>query len=201
MTAISRKAFLIIIIISVLIYLGLVWLGVFIVLLVLIFSISMFCFDLILNQFLRKLAKRIFSILFLLSIAVFVKLVVIDIYRIPSGSMENELYPGDVVAVNKLKYGPRLPQSPFEIPLVNLVFYMNKNARSRIKEIWWDYHRWNGITEIKQGDIFVFNSTWDKNYIMIKRCVGLPGDSLAIKKGEIYTNSTIFFSNETVKEN
>lgn len=55
--------------------------------------------------------------------------------------MENLLYPGDVIVVNKLEYGPRLPRSPFEIPWINLAFYMNKEARSRIKENWWDYYR------------------------------------------------------------
>lgn len=115
--------------------------------------------------------------------------------------MKNMLYPGDVIVVNKLEYGSRLPRSPFEIPWINIAFYFNDNAKKRIKEDWWEYKRVSGISTIKQGDVFVFNSIWNKDYILVKRCVGLPGDTLSIKKGEIDTNSLLFNSPETVKNN
>lgn len=115
--------------------------------------------------------------------------------------MESMLYPNDVIAVNKLKYRPKLPQSPFDIPLVNIGFYLNENARTRTTKYWWKYSRWNGITTVQQGDIFVFNSTWDHNFIMVKRCVGLPRDTLKIENGEIYKNSILFKSPKTVKNN
>jgi signal peptidase I len=184
-----------------LIVLGLVWLAIILVLFAVTYSISFRYILLIRHIFLRKMVTGVFLFLLLLSSTICIKLLAFDIYKIPSSSMENMLYPGDVIVVNKLQYGPKLPRSPFEIPWVNLGFYMNKNARSRMKETWWDYNRLGGTTTIKQGDVFVFNSTWNKDFILVKRCVGLPGDTLIIKKGEIYTNSIVFNSPETVKNN
>jgi signal peptidase I len=40
----------------------------------------------------------------------------IEIYSIPSGSMEDTLLSGDKILVNKLVYGPKLPASPYDIP-------------------------------------------------------------------------------------
>lgn len=184
-----------------LVMLGLVWLVITILIFALIYKIALNYISLLRYTIFRKMIKGIFLFIFLLSATICVKLLAFDIYKIPSSSMENMLYPGDVIAVNKFQYGPKLPRSPFEIPWVNLAFYANKNARARIKETWWDYSRWGGTTTIKQGDVFVFNSTWNKDFILVKRCVGLPGDTLRIKKGEIYTNSIVFNSPETVKNN
>jgi signal peptidase I len=199
MTKTHKKNILIIILALFLVVLGLVWLAIILILFTVIYGISFHYIPLIRYVFLRKMVTGVFLFLLLLSSTLSIKLLAFDIYKIPSSSMENILYPGDVIVVNKLKYGPKLPQSPFEIPWVNLVFYMNKNARARIKDTWWDYSRWNGTTTIKQGDVFVFNSMWKKDFILVKRCIGLPGDTLSIKKGEIYTNTTLFNSPSTVK--
>lgn len=200
MTKKHKKA-LTIILALLLVLLGLVWLAVILVVFAVTYSLALRYIPLIRNAILRKMVSGFFLIILLLSSTICIKLLAFDIYKIPSSSMENMLYPGDVIAVNKLKYGPKLPRSPFEIPWVNLGFYMNKNARARMKETWWDYVRWEGTTTIKQGDVFVFNSTWNKDFILVKRCVGLPGDTLRIKKGEIYTNCILFNSPETVKNN
>ena len=105
--------------------------------------------------------------------------------------MNNTLYTNDVIVVNKLKYGPKLPRSPFEIPWVNIAFYFNDNARKRIKENWWDYKRLTGTTTIKNGDVVVFNMPFGstKNMIIVKRCMGISGDTIAIKKGDVYINN------------
>lgn len=201
MTKTPKKAFSIIILALFLIVLGLVWLAIILLVFAATYSLALRYIPLIRYHFLRKTIKGIFLFLFLLSSTISIKLLAFDIYKIPSSSMENMLYPGDIIVVNKLQYGPKLPRSPFEIPWVNLGFYMNKNARARIKETWWDYSRWGGTTTIKQGDIFVFNSVWDKDFILVKRCLGVSGDTLCIKKGEVYTNSILFNSPETVKNN
>lgn len=115
--------------------------------------------------------------------------------------MENMLFTEDVILVNKLKYGPRLPRSPFDIPWVNIAFYFNKNAKKRINDNWWGYKRLSGTTTIKQGDIFVFNSTWKKEFVLVKRCLALPSDRLHIKDGKIYTNNNLFTEPNSVKNN
>jgi signal peptidase I len=200
MTKKHKKA-LTIILALLLVLLGLVWLAIILVLFAVTYSLALRYIPLIRNAILRKTIKGIFLFLLLLSSTICIKLLAFDIYKIPSSSMENMLYPGDVIMVNKLKYGPKLPRSPFEIPWVNIAFYFNDNAKKRIKEDWWGDKRLSATTTIKQGDIFVFNSTWNKDFILVKRCVGLPGDTLKIKKGEIYTNSILFNSPETVKNN
>ncbi|WP_155960712.1 signal peptidase I [Flavobacterium daejeonense] len=149
----------------------------------------------------KKTVKPVILFLVILSLVIIIRLLVFDIYKIPSSSMENLLYPGDVIVINKLEYGPRLPRSPFDIPWINIAFYFNDKAKKRIKEDWWDYKRVSGTSTIKQGDIFVFNSTWNKNYILVKRCVALPGDTLNIKNAAIYTNNKLFASPDTEKNN
>ncbi len=133
----------------------------------------------------------IISIIF--SISISMRIFLIEIYTIPSSSMENSLLPGDKVLVNKLNYGARLPRSPFEIPWVNLAFYLNKKARSHIDSVWYEYHRLKGFSEIKKGDIIVFNMPSNRGKLLIKRCVGLPGETLQIK------NSVIFCNNQKIK--
>ncbi|WP_228520507.1 signal peptidase I [Flavobacterium sp. CSZ] len=150
-------------------------------------------------SFFKKIIKCIVVFLFVLSSLILTKLFILDVFKIPSSSMENLLYPGDIIVVNKLKYGPKLPRSPFDIPLVNLAFYKNKNALSKIKSNWWNYNRLAGTTAIKTGDVFVFSLDISRKYFVVKRCVGLPGDTIKIIKGEVYTNSRRYNSPETVK--
>jgi signal peptidase I len=184
-----------------LVVLGLVWFAIILILFTVIYIISFRYIPLIRSVFLRKMVTGVFLFFLLLSSTICIKLLAFDIYKIPSSSMENMLYPDDVIVVNKLKYGPRLARSPFEIPWVNLAFYFNENAKKRIKEDWWDYKRLSGTSTIKQGDVFVFNSVWSKDYILIKRCTALPGDTLRIKDGGVYTNNKLFASPDTEKNN
>jgi signal peptidase I len=179
--------------------LGLVWLAISVMLFSVIYNVALRFIALIRYGFLREMVKGVFLFVFLLSTSICIKLLAFDVYKIPSPSMENMLYEGDVIVVNKLQYGPKLPRSPFEIPWINIAFYFNDNAKKRIKEDWWDYKRLSGTSTIKQGDVFVFNSVWSKDYILVKRCVGLSGDVLCLKDGEIYTNNKLFIAPGTVK--
>ena len=96
-------------------------------------------------------------------------------FRIPSDSMEPELIIGDNVLVYKMSIGPRL----FNI------FASMRNEQT-------DIYRIPGFKKIDRNDILVFNfphpNSWDKieMHILkyyIKRCVGLPGDTLSIRNG------------------
>lgn len=197
----TQKKALIIILALILAMLGLVWLAIILILFAITYSIALRYIPLIRYGFLRKMVKGIFLFLLMLSSTICIKLLAFDIYKIPSSSMENMLYPGDVIMVNKLQYGPKLPRSPFEIPWVNLAFYINKDARARMKKTWWDYTRWGGTTTIKQGDVFVFSLNTSLTYFVVKRCVALPGDTLQVDNGEIYTNAILYHSPKTVKNN
>lgn len=131
-------------------------------------------------------------------IAIATRVLMFDIYNIPSSSMEGSLLVGDKMVVSKLQYGPRLPESPFEIPWVNILFYINKEARANMDSVWWDYKRFNGYTKIKRKDVVVFNNTTDAKSFYIKRCVGLPGDHISIKNGVVYINKEALVMPETL---
>lgn len=106
---------------------------------------------------------------------------------IPSTSMEGTLFKGDYVYVNKLAYGSRIPITPLSIPFTDR---------------WLDwlelpYWRLPGYSEVRINDIIVFNLPTDTavpidcRELYIKRCVGLPGDTFAIVRGQISLNGKI----------
>lgn len=153
------------------------------------------------NKILRNLINTCFLLLFILTIIISTKLFAFDIYKIPSVSMENTLYPEDIILVNKIKYGAKLPCSPYEIPWVNLVFYLNDKRKKTLKENLWPYKRISGLEKIKQGDVFVFNSVSNENDILVKRCVALAGDTIKIENAKVYTNNKLYLSNDFEKNN
>lgn len=103
--------------------------------------------------------------------------------------MEDTLIPGDQIIVSKLHYGSRLPRSPFEISWVNVLFYLNKNARSHIDSTWFKYKRLNGFSKISRNDVVVFDFPGkNRGPFYIKRCIGLPGETVKIKHGLVYCN-------------
>lgn len=82
---------------------------------------------------------------------------------IPSAGMENSLFRGERILINKWSYGLRLP-------LMSL----------------FSYHRWRE-REVEKEDIVVFNNpasttqpVIDRREVFISRCVGVPGDTLLI---------------------
>ncbi|GHT14395.1 signal peptidase I [Bacteroidia bacterium] len=104
--------------------------------------------------------------------------------------MEDTLLSGDKIIVNKLVYGPRMPASPYEIPWINLIWYLKADDSTNIDSLYWNYHRLKGFSKIKQDDVIVFNApfTNNRNNFLIKRCVALPGDTLIIKDGLVNIN-------------
>ena len=144
------------------------------------------------NRYLKIAFKSVFNLVAFFLIVLGLKIFVFGVYKIPSSSMKNALFPKDVIVVNKLKYGPKLPRSPFEIPFINIAYYFNENARKRIKKSWWPHKRLSGTDAIKKGDVFVFNSLWDKDFVLVKRCIAVSGDTLQIEKGVVYNNGKVF---------
>jgi signal peptidase I len=98
----------------------------------------------------------------LLLVALVVRVVIIEPYRIPSGSMLPTLEIGDQVFINKFIYGVRLPFTnwvPFQI-----------------------------IRAPAAGDVIVFENPVDASKDFIKRVVGVPGDKVELKEGVVYLN-------------
>jgi signal peptidase I len=148
----------------------------------------------------RKKKWISFSI-FILAVVLFsigIRLFLIEIYNIPSNSMEDTLSPGDNILMSKLSYGPRLPLSPFEIPLINIGFVLNKKLRAKTDSVFWEYKRLHGFSQIEYNHVVVFNLP-GKSKVLIKRCMGLPGDTLMIKNGEVYINQKELAQKGSVK--
>ncbi|MGM0497301.1 MAG: signal peptidase I [Bacteroidota bacterium] len=116
--------------------------------------------------------------------AIFIRVFFFEIYNIPSGSMKNTLLPGDVVVVNKLVYGPDLPQSLEEVPWLN-IFYTGKDNESTKPG-----KRLKGFGKMKHQDIIVFDHPSESN-VYVKRCAGLPGDSLKLSGHRLFVNNKL----------
>ncbi len=82
-------------------------------------------------------------------------------YRVPTGSLEPTVVPGDLIAVDQFSYGVRLPIT-----------------RSKIFS----------VGEPKTGDIALFH--WPVNFpvIFVKRVIGIPGDHIVYKNKILYIN-------------
>lgn len=151
-----------------------------------------------------KSKKRLGTILSLFAVfivAISMRIFFIEIFAIPSGSMEDTLLPGDKVLVTKLNYGPRMPYSPYEIPWLNLFWYLQAKAATNTDSIIWHYTRLEGFSKVKTGDVIVFgHPLWGKrDNFFVKRCIGLPGDTLEIRNGEVNLNRKVFSEPEYVK--
>lgn len=103
---------------------------------------------------------------------------VYELRSIPSESMVPALQVGDRVAVAKFAYGYNRNSIPFGLGLL-VMGDDQKNPEER----------WFGSAP-KRGDVIVFQHPFDTNKVMIKRLVGLPGDSVEVKGGRLYLNDS-----------
>jgi signal peptidase I len=102
------------------------------------------------------------SICIAVILAFFVRTFVVQAFKIPTGSMENNLLIGDHLLVNKFLFAPTLTS------LENLLL---------------------PIDPIRRGDILVFKYPEDPERDFIKRVIGLPGDTLELRNKKVYINS------------
>jgi signal peptidase I len=137
------------------------------------------------------------AIVFAVIAAMLVRTFLIEAYVIPSGSMEGSLLPGDYLFVSKISYGGRTPITPVAFPFAHntLPYFYTKSYWDGIKL---PYYRLPGLSTVKRGDVVVFNYPMDadspyyrpldkrENYI--KRCQGIPGDTLTIVDAQVYVN-------------
>ncbi|MBO0358812.1 signal peptidase I [Hymenobacter sp. BT186] len=133
------------------------------------------------------------AILFAVVAATLIRWATFEAYTIPTPSMEDSLLVGDYLFVSKLHYGPRTPQTPLQIPLTHQTLW-GTGLKSYSDAIQLPSYRLPGFSEVKSGDVVVFNVPFESqhpadlrtNYI--KRCVAVAGDVLEIKDTQVFIN-------------
>ncbi len=179
------------------------------------------------NKTLRTIMSWIDAIVYALVLVYFLFLFIGQNYQIPSSSLEKSLLTGDFLWVNKVVYGPRVPQTPLHFPLAQNTLPI-LNCKSYIETPQLDYHRLKGLRNVERMDIVVFNfpagdtvalkmpnpdyytlcqergrdavrnnkdvfgdiiyRPVDRRDNYVKRCLGLPGETLQIRDGIVYVN-------------
>jgi len=156
------------------------------------------------------------SILFAVVAATIVHTYFIQPYTIPTSSLEKSLLVGDFLFVSKFHFGARVPMTTIAAPMVHdtipvikkkSYLFDDNNENSFFNKLSLPYMRIPGLQKIKHNDIVVFSWPADSSYSMsvnnpdrkynkpidkktnyVKRCVGLPGDSLKIIDSYVYIN-------------
>jgi signal peptidase I len=93
-------------------------------------------------------------------LSLFVRTWVVQAFKIPTGSMENNLLIGDHLLVNKFVFGPAAGLERAVLPMRG----------------------------IRRGDIVVFKYPDEPERDFIKRVIGLPGETVELRNKKVYVN-------------
>jgi signal peptidase I len=116
------------------------------------------------QPFKKSVVREYFeSIVIAVVLALFVRTWVVQAFKIPTGSMENNLLIGDHLLVNKFVFGP----TPLAIGRHTLP-----------------------VRPIRRGDIVVFKYPEEPDRDFIKRVIGLPGETVEVREKKVYINGT-----------
>lgn len=88
--------------------------------------------------------------------ATLIRTFIFEAYTIPTPSMEKSLLVNDFLFVNKIAYGPRVPQTPLSFPFVHNLM-PNSQVPSYLKWIQLPYNRLPGYRTVQRNDVVVFN--------------------------------------------
>jgi signal peptidase I len=87
----------------------------------------------------------------------------LEAFQIPSGSMERTLLAGDFLFVNKAVYGAQIPGTNARLP---------------------------GFNTPQRGDVIVFAYPKDPTLSYVKRVIGIGGDTVEMRIGQVYVNGS-----------
>ena len=144
------------------------------------------------------------ALVFAITAATLVHNYFIQPYIIPTGSLEKTLLIGDFLFVSKFHYGARAPMTAVAFPMVHDTLPIVK-TKSYLDFPQLPYFRLPGFQKVERNEIVVFS--WpadtvrqffvkekgvrkpiDKKSNYVKRCVGIPGDTLSVVDGFVYIN-------------
>ena len=94
-------------------------------------------------------------------IFVLLRTFLVQTFVITSGSMEDTLLVGDFLVVNRAGIGSRVPFTDLRIP---------------------------GYSRPRRGDVIVFDPAHEVKLMLVKRLVGMPGDTLSMRNRQLYLN-------------
>lgn len=133
------------------------------------------------------------ALMFALVVATFIRWSTFEAFAIPSSSMEKSLLTGDYLFVSKLHYGSRTPITPVQVPLSHQTIW-GTDIPSYSDIIQLPYFRLPGFSALRHNDAVVFNHPGEearpidlKTYL-VKRCIGVAGDTILIQKRQVYLN-------------
>ena len=101
------------------------------------------------------------SLLIALLLFFFITTFLIKTFVIISGSMEDTLLVGDLLLVNRAAVGSKVPGTSFRIP---------------------------GYSQPERGQIFVLDPPHEEELMLVKRMMGLPGDTLEMRDKVLFVN-------------
>ncbi len=127
-----------------------------------------------------KIFEELRILIVLIIVAFTIKSTLVEIYVVPTGSMENTILTGDMLIGNKFIYGMRTPIW-IGIPYTRIGF-----------DIPW--FRLPAFKNIGNGDVTIFEFPRDPFQKYVKRCIGIAGDKVEINNGTILINNdTLIF--------
>src|SRR5438105_1593944 len=116
------------------------------------------------RPFRKSTAREYFeSIVIAVILALFIRTFVVQAFKIPTGSMEQNLLIGDHLLVNKFIFGST----------------SSSLARVLLP-----------VAEVKRRDVIVFKFPEEPDRDFIKRIVGLPGETVELRRKKVYINGT-----------
>jgi signal peptidase I len=107
------------------------------------------------------------SIIIAVILALIIRTLVVQAFKIPSASMEDTMLIGDHLLVNKFIYGLR-------VPFVD--------------------DRFLKIRDPQRGDVIVFEYPEDPSKDFIKRVIGTPGDTIQVINKKVYVNGKLYMN-------
>ena len=145
------------------------------------------------NQKKSRIREWSEAIFFAVIAASIIRTFTIEAFQIPTSSMEGTLLRGDFLFVSKVHYGAKTPKTPLAFPFMHHSMPV-LGVPAYLDWIELPSFRFPAFQDIKNNDIVVFNypiedyRPSDKREHYIKRCVGIPGDSLKVYNGQLIVN-------------
>lgn len=114
--------------------------------------------------------KGVTDIAVIILIVLAAKAAIAEPFYVPSGSMEPTLLIGDELLATKFPYGYSAASLPSFVVLPNTPRVLAALP--------------------KRGDVVVFRWPGDRSQVWVKRVIGLPGDRIGLRNGQVWINGT-----------